>query len=567
LIGLEQRAAPERGWIAVAAAWSVSLAAFLAWVLTTPAASLRGQLSYLQFWSLETCVFLGLALTAAALQELPRVLERRDLLGMLLLMVLAVGLTTSMARRTNRVFYDEQIYQNIGQNLAASRRALMCNDGTIQSGRLQCALGEYNKQPYAYPHVLSLVYRLLGVRETAAFVVNAVAMALCVSALYLVVLILFADRVAAFFAALLLALTPEQLVWSATAAVEPTASLACVGALLAGACFLRWRSTVSLAGVAVAAAYAIQFRPESFLIIPVIALLIWQRAPEEFTRTRLWWAGLLFLALAAVPVAHTIAVSNEGWGTTGERMSLAYAVKNLRVNGRFYLADARFPMTYTLLALLGLCAWRGARGRAAIALYFLLFFGIALLFYAGSYDYGTDVRYSLATYPSLVILGGLGAAWFVRRVEERKFGRRVRIGLTAALVFQFLWTYSPVVRAIDDSAWAARADVQFARSLVPDLKGHSYVLTHNPGMFQVWGVSAGQMSLAAANPGYLDDLSDRFPGGVYLHWNFWCSVQDPVQREFCVKVLALRPGEPIREQSARDQHYALYRLGAKARDH
>ena len=564
MIGLAPRAAPQRGWIAVAAAWGVGLTAWLTWALTTPASALRGQLSYLQFWSLETCVYLGLALSAAVLHELRGLFHRRDLVGMLLLMALAVGLTTGMAPRTHRVFYDELIYQNIGQNLAASRRALMCNDGTIQSGRLQCAIGEYNKQPYAYPHLLSLAYRFFGVRETAAFVVNAVAIGLCVGALCLVVLMLFADRVAAFFAALLLALTPQQLVWSATAAVEPTASLACVGALLATACFLHSRSAVSLAGAAVAAAYAIQFRPESLLIVPVVALLIAERAPEEIARPRLWWAGLLFLALAAVPMAHIMAVRNEGWGTTGERLSFAYAVQNSSVNGRFYLGDARFPMAYTLLALLGLFAWRGAKGRAALAFYFLLFFGITLFFYAGSYDYGTDVRYSLATYPSVMILAGLGAAWLVHRVAPRSARRGARLGLAAVLVIAFFWMYAPGVRVLDDSAWAARADVEFARSLVDALKGDSYVFTHNPGMFQVWGVNAGQMSLAAANPARVDDVAERFPGGIYLHWNFWCNVQDPVQRDFCVKVLAARPGEPIREHSTRDQHYVLYRLAARA---
>ena len=543
----------------------MGVAALVTWLLRTPTPSLREQLKTLQFWSLEICVFLGLVVTAVVLRDLSRLLDRRDILRISALMALAIGLTVGLVPRTNRIYYDEQIYQNVGQNLADLKLAQMCNDGTVQDGRLQCSSGEYNKQPYAYPHVLSVAYRVFGIGTTTPFVVNALAMGVSVSFLYLLVFFLFSDRVAAFFAALLLVLTPEQLVWSATAAVEPSASLASVTALLAAACFVRSRSTVSLAGAAVAVAYAVQFRPESFLIVPVVALLLWQRTPEEFTRPRLWWAGLLLLALTAVHVGHMIAVRNEGWGTTQARLSLGYLAGNLRVNGWFYLTDARFPMTYTLLATLGLSGRRAEVGRMALALHFLLFFGIALLFYAGSYDYGADVRYSLATYPPLAILSGLGVARVIRWIERLKSGLPVVQGLTAAVACQFLW-YLPVARATTDGAWAARADVQFARSLVPDLRGNSYVLTHNPGMFQVWGVNAGQMSLAVTNPAYLDDLAARFTGGVYLHWNFWCNVQEPIQPSFCAKVLALRPGEPVREHRERDQHYILYRLENQIRD-
>jgi hypothetical protein len=93
------------------------------------------------------------------------------------------------------------------------------------------------------------------------------------------------------------------------------------------------------------------------------------------------------------------------------------------------------------------------------------------------------------------------------------------------------------------------------------------VLTHNPGLFQLWGVNAGQMSLVATNPAFLDALVARFPGGVYLHWNFWCNVQDPIQREFCDKVLRLRQVDPVREYREQDQHYILYRLATTSQNH
>jgi 4-amino-4-deoxy-L-arabinose transferase-like glycosyltransferase len=440
----------------------------------------------------------------------------------------------------------------------------MCNDGTVEYGRLQCWNGEYNKQPYAYPHALSVLYRVFGVRESIAFAFNAVVMALTVCAVYLLVTLLFRDRTAALCAGLLMVLTPEAILWSATAAVEPSASLACVAALVCAAAFANSRSTIALVATAASTAYAVQFRPESFLIVPVIGFILWQHTGRgELTRLRLWAVGLLALALVGVHLGHLIAVRSEGWGARDARLSLGYLVSNLRVNGWFYLADERFPVLFTVLAAGGVFARRFVAERVAFVLYFLLFFTMYLLFYAGSYNYGADVRYSLMTFPPLAVLGGLGASALVSWLDAKRPGlRSVRV-VAAALVFQFLW-YAPVVRATTEEAWASRADVAFARSLTADLRGNSYVLTHNPGMFQVWGISAGQMSLVVNNPGQLDFLASRYQG-VYLHWNFWCNVPDPVQGRFCLDALRGRPASVVRERRERDQRYSLYRFDIAAR--
>jgi len=303
----------------------------------------------------------------------------------------------------------------------------------------------------------------------------------------------------------------------------------------------------------------VQFRPESILILPVVALLIWQRARDEWTRPRLWWAGLLFVALLAIHIGHTFAVRNEGWGTTEARLSLSYVANNLRVNGRFYLADERFPLALTLLAIGGLAAKRFVAERWVLCLYFALFFGIYLLFYAGSYNYGADVRYSLLTYPPLALLGGLGATHLARWLERSQLPASPARTVAAALLFQLLW-YLPVVRATTEEAWAARTDVRFAESLVPALSGNTYVLTHNPNMFHVWGVNAGQMSAILNNPTYVDYLATRYAGGVYFHWNFWCNVEVPAQREMCRKSLEAKPAVLLRQFRDRDQRFALYQF-------
>jgi hypothetical protein len=197
--------------------------------------------------------------------------------------------------------------------------------------------------------------------------------------------------------------------------------------------------------------------------------------------------------------------------------------------------------------------------RAAMILYFLLFFGVDLAFYAGSFDYGADVRYSLMLYPALAVLAGVGIVRLIR-VADRVAPRAKAPALTTALLLFVFLLYAPGVRATTEEAWAARADVQFARSVARQLPPASYVLSQDPGMFQVWGISAGQMSRVANNPAYGRWLATQYPGGLYIHWNFWCNTQDPVQPALCRQAMALGQTILVAETRERDQRFAVYRL-------
>jgi hypothetical protein len=542
----------------LAAVFVVCVGLVMFWATRTSPTVLREQLKILQFWSLEACVALLALCASLVARESGLTVNRIDGWRLLAVCGAAVVLTVFVAPRTNRIYYDEQIYQGVGQNLADLHRAQMCNDGNVEYGRLQCANGEYNKQPYAYPHLLSIGYRLFGVRPLTAFVTNNVVMVLSVIAVYLFSLWLFADRFAAIVGALLLVLMPQQILWSATAAAEPSAALACTVAVAAAVWFRRTRATAALTFVAVATVYAVQFRPESLLIFLVVSVLLWE-CRSELTRPRAWWVALLALALIAVHVGHSFAVRHEGWGTTDARLSLRYLILNLPANGGFYLGDWRFPIVFTALAAWGLGGDGFGRERLVLGGWFALFFGMFLLFYAGSYNYGADVRYSLMTYPPLAILGGLGASrlrhWLVVWTRAAD-ARWVIVGVILAQSVLYL----PVMRATTEEAWAARADVRFAESMVPELRGNKYVLTHNPGMFHVWGINAGQLSRLVGDPGYAVALSRRYSQGVYLHWSFWCNVQDAVQQEFCQRALQTQPADAVADYREREQRFVLYRL-------
>jgi hypothetical protein len=488
-------------------------------------------------------------------------LSRQDYLYAAAAVGLAVLLAGAVAPLTNRIYYDEQIYQGIGQNLSDLRLAQMCNDGTVEYGHLQCWRGEYNKQPYGYPHLLSVVYRIFGVSYWAAARFNVLCAALLVIAVFLIARGLFEDRFAARAAALIAALIPEQLRWFHSAAAEPSAAFTGALAVVAGVHFVRARTTLSLVWLVTATAFAMQFRVESVLIVAVVALTVALWAPAEFGGRRLWVWSLLGLILSAALVAHLVAIRQEQWGTPGNKVSLEFVGRNLATNARFYLADPRFPSLYTLLALYGLARCRDRRALILNVTYFLLFGGVYLFFYAGSYNYGADVRYSIMTYPPLALLAGAGAAELLRaRPIANQRMQHATAMLVTVLALQFLW-YMPLVRAIGEEAWAARADIEFAQRVAVTLPKNSIIMTHNPSVFHVMGINAAQLSFITNETGYVKQvLLPRYAGGVYLHWNFWCNVSDRVQQEFCEAALRRFPNTLVREHRERDYRYGVYKL-------
>jgi hypothetical protein len=339
--------------------------------------------------------------------------------------------------------------------------------------------------------------------------------------------------------------------------------LFCAGAVLAAVHFTRTRTPSALAWAVVLSAFAMSFRPECLLIAPLAGLVILILAPDEFAKSRLWRGAVAGVVGASVPLLHMFAVRNEAWGASDSRMSLQHAVANLPTNLSFYFEDERFPGLFAVAAVAGLLGRTQHRERLLLAVYFLAFWGVFLFFYAGSYNYGADVRYSLMSYVPLAILGGAGLWQIGQRLRRLWLPSWTESGvfamLAAGVVYYFL-PYVPLVRATGEEAWAARADVRYAREFAAALPPNSIVLTHNPSMFHVWNVNAAQLSIATVSPAYVEDqLFSRYAGGVYIHWNFWCNVDDPVQKSFCHQALAMLPNELVAERRERNYRYALYR--------
>ena len=568
------------------------------WLTSYPSWTLQEQLQIFSPLFLEIIfllIVIAIGINIKHFKLLWQTIPKKILLTAGVIVIAGALLVVFVAPRVHRIYYDEDIYENIGQNIAYLKtspvhhggglmenmgsvwknfigRAGMCNEGKNDYGEYSCSRLEYNKEPNGWAYILSVVFRLFGVSEIAAFLTTNLLFALSVAAVFWIGYFLFKNLKPALYAALIFALTPEALRWSNTTAVEPSAAFFAAAAVCAALYFLNNRTTGALFLAVVVTAFAVQFRPESLMIVAVVGLAILFFAADELKKGRFYLCVAVFFVLIIPHIVHLYAVKDMGWGASGPKFSTQYFKANFVSNFLHYFKNQQFPLLATIFFFLGiflkndgenikdsLYAWKA---KAVIAVWFLLFWGIFIYFYAGSYTYGADVRFALLSYIPIAILAGYGAAAVHAAAEKRIKVISPAYVLVGIILVSFL-SFVPYVRTVGQEAWAARADHEYAKVMAKALPQDSIILTHNPNMFLVWGKNAGQASLATEQPQYFNNFSRRYPGGIYFHYNFWCNVSDPLQQSFCKNIVERFNSTPIMTFKEKDYTFILYKIEKK----
>ncbi|MFH1080043.1 MAG: glycosyltransferase family 39 protein [Pseudomonadota bacterium] len=525
---------------------------------------------------------------------------RRNYKGLLLiaLVLSAFFMTAFVAPRIHRIFYDEDIYASMGQVIAMTGQTGMCHYGTQDYGEFNAAWLSYYKEPSGWPFLMSLVFQLFGTNELYAFFLNNVIFAAGVLAVFFITRILTGGYFPAFLAGLVFALIPHNLTWSNTAAAEPSAALLAGLVVLCLAVYLKTGAVRHLFTLAAVVPIACQMRPESGLILlwAVITVAILCASPvfsrgtgrgEDggsdtcnkadrksggrgtgfWSRREVWTAGLLGLFFLMPHLLHLFAMGGQSWGATGAKFSTEFFWNHLSVNGLYYLNNDLFPAAFTVLAVVGLLFARlDLRWRLMVFVWFLLFWGIFLFFYAGSYRYGADVRFALLSFMPIAVLAGMGGervrSWIGRAGSVGMSEKTA--GVLIVLVLMFTWMpYLPLVRAVGQEAWGARYDHRHAREFIKKIPPRAIVLTHNATMFLVWGQNAIQAYAGIRNPDIVRNLMETYQGHVYFHYGYWCNIPTDGNKQLCEDVMARYNMEEIASASEQAYRYGLYKMSKK----
>lgn len=542
-----------------------------------------------------------------------------------------------VAPQTHRIFYDEDIYANMAQNIACTGQAGMANYATFEYGEYFVHWLQYNKDPAGWSFLMSVVFQLFGVNETFAFYLNNALYGLGVIIVYWITALLSGGRrFPAMMAALVYALIPHNVIWSNTISAENAAAVFGGLAVLSALYWLKSREPRRLFLLATVLPFACNMRPESSLIVVVVLAAVafnmfssrkrndaglsatdgepagsplqsGNDAAPPFSHpfaTRTFWAmGLIPFALIIPFILHLYAMSGQSWGAEGAKFAVSFFHRNVAINGAYFFNNKEFPLIFTLFAIIGLLLWRRCRkypekdaGRTSnnslnestqalfrassskttsealctegfpvimMLIWFFLFWGIFLFFYAGSYKYGADVRFGLLCFMPLAVMAGLGGEVF-RGWLEGFFSDRLSATILLMLLLLICWLkFVPLIRTVGQEAWGARCDHRYAREFIKKIPNRSVVLTHVPTMFLLWGQNAIQAYAGINNPEIIQDMMKRFHGHVYFHKGYWCNANSQANRDICNRIADQYALELVAEAHEQTYAYALYRMRNK----
>ena len=487
-------------------------------------------------------------------------IDKKIWLVLFLIFIVGFSLRAFVAPQTHRLYYDEDIYMNIAQNIKNEGRAILCNYGTTE----KCVEGIYNKQPNGYPFLISIMFFFTGVNEILASYFTIFLSSLTIIFIFLICYLLFKDEKIGLFSALVFSLIPINITWAPTTSAGSVFVLFSSITIFGFLSYLKTEKTPLLIFSFSSLAYTIQIRPEGTLLIAVVGLLFIIKDKKIFSRinNKKFLSILIIFSVLTMPyLIHLDSVKGESWGSTGNKISTEYIGKNLKDNGGFFFENTRFPIIFTLLSILGLYPFKKYwKEKVFFGLWFLSFFALYLMFYAGSFNYGVDVRFSLNLYIPISIFCALGCVLISKKLN--KFIKREKISLlipTLIVLLSFSQFY-PVVSTIGQKAWDARVAHDFIVEKTNELPKDCWIFTHVPSVVLVNGRNSLQ-AWYAQNPKITNELFSE-SDCVMFYEEYWCS-SDPWKSGPCKYFHDNFVLEPYGSASEGSKNFTLYYMERK----
>ena len=149
-------------------------------------------------------------------QELSKYTSRYSLIMLSAIVLFFIIFSFFFMKKTELIFFDEQIYQSMALNILNHGNALTCVYG---SGYLrECYLNSISFDPNGWPFLIAIAFKLLGVGASTAYLTELFFGAMSIIAVFLLSSVLTSRKEVSVLSAAIFALIPELFIWSRTIA-------------------------------------------------------------------------------------------------------------------------------------------------------------------------------------------------------------------------------------------------------------------------------------------------------------------------------------------------------------
>ncbi len=474
-----------------------------------------------------------------------------------LILIMGFLLREFAAPHTHHLYFDEDIYLNIAQNIAHTGKSILCNYGMPA----KCFEGILNKQPHGLPSLISIIFFIFGTSENIAAFFMIIVSSLSIVLIFLAAYLLFRNEMVALLSAFILSLNPLSIFFAPTISAESLFVFFALTTTFSLLLFLEEKRFVNTILLASSLAFTVQVRPEApLLVIPLLIFII-----KEKINKKIIISFALFLVLISPYAFHSNYFKNESWGNPeGNKFSSKYMGNNFEVNGKFFFNNEKFPVLYTIFAFFGIgymISKRAFLKLSFLLVWFVLFFVIYLLFYAGSFNYGIDVRFSQTLFVPVFILAGAGAYFLSENLNKIVKKINISISIVILLIILFFMPFIKFVSAVGEEAWDARTDHDFAMEAAKDLGASCTIFTHVPSMFLLNGNNALQTSYYS-NSKVVNDIFINSKC-VLFHEGYWCVNYKPFKDTVCKDLKEKFNLEAYRSITVKEKTYTLYKMAQK----
>jgi 4-amino-4-deoxy-L-arabinose transferase-like glycosyltransferase len=406
-----------------------------------------------------------------------KTIKRRTWVVLLLIFILGLYLRLFAIPHTHQVYFDEFEHVNIAENILYSNKFCGCFIGSNQYCR-GCGLMPW---PPGYHTFLSLALGVFGDSEAVAYNTNAVIGSISILLVFLLLFLTFKDSTFALISAFMLSFIPVHLKYSGTSSMEIFSFFCIVLSMVFLEIYFRARKPLTFILFLATLLYAVQTRPENFLLLIPVTLYILlkeEKRLKQFFKKEYLIPLLLFLLLLiplsqliyyATSIAHAVS-----WDDPIPK-KIGYIRDNLIPNIFFFFDSSFNSPLFMLICILGAADLYLTDKKRLI--YYSSFFLIFLLMYSsfpgGNIDTYPSARYSLMLYIPLVVSLAAGINLILKNLH---FNKSILIILIISAYLLTLLQTSDFIF----SKYELDGEYEFILSMKDRLPSDLYILSYSP---------------------------------------------------------------------------------------